>query len=163
MKSIIILGSSRSNGNTKKVVDFVLNQNPDFGFIDLNELKLHYFNYDHSNLDDDFIPSIEKILQYDRIILASPVYWYAVSAIMKTFIDRITDLLKARHDLGIQLKGKTLGSISCSGHDDLDDSYWKPLALTADYLHMKYHAHIHVAYEDGLSDAMKARLSFFNK
>ena len=157
-KTIIILGSARSDGNTKQVVNYLLEKNPSFGYIDLNQKNIHYFDYDHSNLADDFIPIVEEMLQYDRIIFASPVYWYSMSAIMKTFFDRITDLLKARHDLGVQLKGKTMASISCSGHDDLDDSFWKPIALSAEYLHMSYEGNVHVVVKDGISEEMLGRL-----
>ena len=157
-KTIIILGSARSDGNTKQVVNYLLDKNPSFGCIDLNQKNIHYFDYDHSNLADDFIPIVEEMLQYDRIIFASPVYWYSMSAIMKTFFDRITDLLKARHDLGVQLKGKTMASISCSGHDDLDDSFWKPIALSAEYLHMSYEGNVHVVVKDGISEEMLGRL-----
>jgi len=160
-KTIIVLGSSRSDGNTKQVVDHLLTKNPDFGFIDLNTKKIHYFDYAHSNLDDDFIPTVEEILKYDRIIFASPVYWYSMSAIMKTFFDRITDLLKARHDLGILLKGKMMASISCSGHDDLDDSFWKPIALSADYLHITYEGNVHIVIDREIENEMLERLNKF--
>lgn len=157
-KTIVILGSARSDGNTKQVVHYLLKKNPTFGFVDLNTKNIHFFDYGHSNLDDDFIPTVEEMLQYDRIIFASPVYWYSMSAIMKTFFDRITDLLKARHDLGVQLKGKTMASISCSGHDDLDESFWKPIAMSAEYLHMGYEGNVHVVVEDGMSEEMLVRL-----
>jgi multimeric flavodoxin WrbA len=34
------------------------------------------------------------VLAHDQIILATPIYWYAVSAAMKNFLDRLSDLLE---------------------------------------------------------------------
>ena len=36
---------------------------------------------------------MRRILAFDRIIFASPVYWYAVSPAMKVFLDRSSDFL----------------------------------------------------------------------
>lgn len=52
---------------------------------------------------------------YNPIILATPVYWYSMSALMKTFIDRWGDLLDIRKDIGRRLTNKELYIITSFG------------------------------------------------
>ena len=72
---IIILGSSRTFGKTRKVIDSIIGNNK-IPIIDLKSLDISIYDYDHYNKDDDFIPLIEKIITHDLIVLATPVYWY---------------------------------------------------------------------------------------
>ena len=84
-KKVIIQASSKSNGNTNTIINY-LNKNNDFDIIDLKTKKIGSFEYDFSNSDDDFIPLMETIIaKYDTIIFATPVYWYAMSGTLKTF------------------------------------------------------------------------------
>jgi multimeric flavodoxin WrbA len=140
--SIIILGSARSDGNTRQLIDEIKILT-DSDFIDLNDLDIGYFDYEHKNQDDDFLPTAEKILSYKKIIFATPVYWYSMSAIMKTFFDRITDLVTIRKDLGRKLEGKLIYLISCSANPELDSSFIKPFSATADYLNMEFVTNAH--------------------
>lgn len=164
MKAVIILGSSASNGNTKKVVD-VLTSKTGFECIDLNDYNFSYFDYTHTNQVDDFIPLMEKIIkEYELIIFATPIYWYSMSGIMKTFFDRVSDLLKIRKELGRQLRGKSMAAISCSGHDDQGEYFWKPFEMSADYLGMKYLGNIHTVVEkQGITDVSIERIDQFVK
>ena len=107
MSYIVIFGSARNDGATRKAVDSVF-QDREHRFVDLKTLNISAFDYTHKNLDDDFIPLIEEMIQYDTIVLASPVYWYAVSSHMKVFLDRWSDLLSVRKDLSYRLEGKNL-------------------------------------------------------
>lgn len=43
-------------------------------------------------LQDDLIPVYDRILAVERIVIASPIYFYGVSAQTKTFIDRMQAL-----------------------------------------------------------------------
>ncbi|MCP4458779.1 MAG: NAD(P)H-dependent oxidoreductase [Cytophagales bacterium] len=38
--------------------------------------------------------------------MATPVYWYSMSGIMKVFLDRIYDVLTIEKELGRKLHGK---------------------------------------------------------
>ena len=146
--TVIILGSSRSDGNTSAVVEFLL-KNATLDVIDLNDYQIGYFDYDNRNKDDDFIPLMRKITaDYRCIIFATPVYWYSMSAIMKTFFDRISDLLKWEKDLGRTLRGKAMGVISCSGDNDLKIGFDMPFRESADYLGMDYLGHVHAWAEN---------------
>lgn len=162
--TVIILGSSRSDGNTRSVVDFLL-ANADLDLIDLNDYQIGYFDYENKNQGDDFIPLMKNITaRYQRIIFATPVYWYSMSAIMKTFFDRISDLLKWEKDLGRTLRGKAIGVISCSGHNDLKEGFDMPFRESADYLGMDYLGHVHTwANRELLDTAAQERLAAFLK
>ena len=138
MKSIIILGSARSDGNTKQLIDCILKVNPGIDIVDLNDFKIGYFNYDHSNQDDDFLSLCERLMNYDNLIFASPVYWYSMSAQLKTFFDRITDLLSIRKDLG-----RFMMSISCGSGPELINGFEMPFRESAGYLKMNYLGHLH--------------------
>jgi putative NADPH-quinone reductase len=143
MRAIIILGSARSDGNTRRIVDQMILTNQALDIIDLNQKEISYFDYSHSNQDDDFISVAEKMLEYDLILFVTPVYWYSMSAVMKTFFDRITDLLTIRKDLGRKLRGKSMGSVSCGSPGPLDDAFFVPFKESANYLGMTYTGHIH--------------------
>ncbi|GAB4223273.1 MAG: hypothetical protein Tsb005_17790 [Gammaproteobacteria bacterium] len=57
MTQIIILGSSRSHGNTRKVIDEITGDHS-FSVIDLNGFEIIPFDYEPRNTQDDFIPLI---------------------------------------------------------------------------------------------------------
>jgi len=154
-KTIIILGSSRSDGNTSRVVAYLTNQQP-VEIVDLNDYQISYFDYQHRNQKDDFIPLMEKLFEYDQWIFASPVYWYTMSAVMKTFFDRITDVLKIRRDLKPNFTKVKMFSLSCSGANDLVEYYHRPFEDSADYLNMKYGGHTH-CWVDGDMIPMEAK------
>jgi len=102
MKTLIILGSSRRDGETKKVIDELVNLTH-WDVIDLNDYNFSYYDYEHKNIDDDYIRLMRRILEYDLLVFATPVYWYAMSGIMKVFFDRVTDLLDFEKELGRKL------------------------------------------------------------
>lgn len=138
MKKLIILGSSRSDGDMRKVVDELV-EISDWDFIDLNDYKIGFYDYEHKNLNDDYLPLMRRIIaRYDVFVFATPVYWYAMSGVMKVFFDRLTDLLDEEKDLGRKLRGKSMAAISCSVGDNLGENFWLPFSATAKYLGMDY-------------------------
>ena len=69
---IIIQGSSRSNGNTNKIVEYVCGKT-DFDFIDLSGKTIGHFDYDFGNTDDDFLPIMRDISdKIDTIVRSVP-------------------------------------------------------------------------------------------
>ncbi|MBP9876856.1 MAG: NAD(P)H-dependent oxidoreductase [Alphaproteobacteria bacterium] len=136
MSQVIILGSARSSGNTRKAVDDMLSQ-ASIDMIDLNELSIHPFHYDFQHHDDDFIPLIEQLLSYDTWIIATPVYWYSTSTIHKIFLDRLTDLLIHRKDLGRGLRGKKIYVLASYG-TSLPDGFVDMFTQICTYLGMEY-------------------------
>ena len=163
-KNIIILGSSRSQGDTRKIVDYLLSKGG-FDLIDLNTQNIGYFDYEHHNQADDFLPMMEKIVNnYDTIISATPVYWYSMSAILKTFFDRITDLLTIRKELGRQLRTKNMAMLSCSMEDDRIAGFPSVFEESAGYLGMNYMGDVHTWLENGeISAAVQQKLDEFSK
>lgn len=149
MSKLIILGSARKNGDTSKVVNALVHKTG-WDVIDLIDYKINFYDYDHKNRNDDFIPLIKNIVgKYDLIIFATPVYWYSMSAIMKVFFDRLSDLLTIEKELGRKLRGKNMAALSCSVGGNLDDAFWLPFRHTANYLGMNFLGSFHnVTVED---------------
>ncbi|CRX39556.1 flavodoxin family protein [Estrella lausannensis] len=135
-KPLIILGSSRKDGHTAKAIDTITGTSP-LPFVDLSSLNMTYFDYDFENRADDFIPLMEKVVEHNPLILATPVYWYTMSAVMKTFLDRWSDLLTFRKDLGKKLKGKDLYLITSFG-TSMPKGFEEPFIQTADYMGMHF-------------------------
>lgn len=157
--TIILLGSSRSTGNTSKVAQYFKTVS-DANLIDISKLSIKHFDYDFNNQDDDFNTLVLKLLNYKTIVLASPIYWYTMSGILKVFLDRITDLLKINKELGRQLRGKKLVILSCSDESTIDPDFYKAFISTADYLGMQYCGHGHGWVENGeLASKAKKHLS----
>ncbi len=142
-KTVIILGSSRSDGNTRKVVDRIIYYNQDIDLIDLGKYHIKYFDYDYKNQDDDFQKVAQKMLAYDQIIFATPVYWFSMSAPLKTFFDRISDLLHLHKEKGRKLRGKTMGLVSSSSGNNINDYFRAPFVESAKYLGMNYIGDMH--------------------
>lgn len=137
-KAALVIGTSRNDGNTWRVLQ-AANQGLQLPIFDISSLKISYFDYSSKNLNDDFIPTIEKLVEFDTIGLISPVYWYTVSAQMKTFLDRFSDLLGPRRDLGRLLRGKRLFLMATGSTDEsLPQCMDQTIRLTATYLGMRY-------------------------
>ncbi len=139
MSYIVIFGSARPNGSTRKAVEKVF-ENHEYRFVDLRSLNISHFDYNDEHADDDFVPLIEEMIKYESIVLASPVYWYAVSAYMKIFLDRWSTLLLKRKDLAYKLERKRLFLISsfaadmplgCVGFEN-------PIRQSCNYMNLNY-------------------------
>lgn len=147
MKAVIIQGSSRKDGETRKVVD-ELKKDTNWDFIDLNDFEISYYDYEHANRGDDFIDLMKRIIEnYDVLIFATPVYWYSMSGIMKVFFDRITDLITIEKESGRKLRGKSMAVLSSSNGNNLGDHFWLPFKNSAEYLGMHYISDLHT-YQD---------------
>lgn len=135
LNPLIILGSSRRNGSTLEALQY-FRQAP-IPLIDLSDLDMSYYDYQHSNRDDDFLSLAERMTLHSPLILATPVYWYSMSAIMKTFLDRWSDLLTIRKDLGRQLAGKKLFVVT-SYSTSFPKGFEDPFSQTCEYMKMTY-------------------------
>jgi multimeric flavodoxin WrbA len=143
MKGIILQGSSRSDGDTAAVVK-KLSQLLSFRVIDLSVLNFSDYDYQSKNSNDDFLPTIRRIVnEYDHIVWVTPVYWYSMSAVMKRFLDRISDCLRIEKDTGRKFRGMSMSLISVS-NDVRNDAFEVPFKLTADYLGMDFLGEQHV-------------------
>lgn len=136
MSTIIINGSHHNDGNTSHLIDILY---PKIPLINLMDYKIDLYNYNQAyDSDDQFSLIINKIIQYDEIIFATPVYWYAMSSLMKIFFDRLTDLLTSENYLGYELKNKKVQVITTSNGNNLNEIFFEPIKATCDYLGMKF-------------------------
>ncbi len=151
MASIIALfSSSRRHGNTGQFLDRVARE-LNMDVIDLSALRLSPYDYDHRNRDDDFEPLMRQVLSHDRIIFASPVYWYAVSPAMKIFLDRISDFLDLPDLLadGRRLRGKTGYVVCTSICEEPAVEFMGAFVETFRYLGMHFGGAVHANCRDG--------------
>lgn len=133
----VLLASSRSGGNTAALVETAFPPGS-AAVYDIGSMSIGYYSYDNANWADAFMPLIAKLLSHSSWVLATPLYWYTMSAQAKTFVDRLSDLTTTHKAIGRQLQGKSL-SVICSGTDPaLPPSFDEPLRLTCDYLGMRY-------------------------
>lgn len=161
-KGVIILGSSNSNGDTYKAASFV-SQQMNYSIIDLKTKNISEFDYEFKNRNDDFHPLINEIVnQYDLIVFATPVYWYTMSGILKTFLDRISDCLKIEKDVSRKLRGMEMAVLSCDSDKQLKDGFHMPFVETSKYLGMKYIGDVHCwVKNNNLPDSVEAKLNDF--
>ncbi|NQY42460.1 MAG: flavodoxin family protein [Legionellales bacterium] len=135
--SIIIFGSSRSKGKTFEAIQLVTKQFP-IPILNLADYNVQEFDYNYQQ-NDDFTKIIQECLAYDTIILATPVYWYTMSAKMKIFVDRFSDLLSVNKHLGKQLQSKNLAVItSFASYPDGINGFEKIFINIARYMKMHY-------------------------
>lgn len=165
-KTVIIQGSSRSTGNTHKIINYI-NSTNQYDVIDLYTKNISHFDYEFNNQQDDFLPLIKDVLEkYDTIIFATPVYWYSMSGVLKVFFDRLSDLLHLEKNLGRSLRGKNMAMISCGSGPGLKEEFSMPFIESANYLGMNYLGNVHT-WLDGetkISEDVKADISnFINK
>jgi len=155
------MGSSRSKGNTYKII-INIKEKLAATFVDLRDYTISYYDYEHKNQTDDFLSLAEQMLQYDKIIFATPVYWYSMSAILKTFFDRLSDLLTIRKDIGRGLKGKTMYLVICSSDEKRYEGFDLPFEQTAAYLDMRWGGSIHTwVGEAGISTIVRKEIEIF--
>ncbi|MFZ4761908.1 MAG: flavodoxin family protein [Alphaproteobacteria bacterium] len=135
--NLVILGSSRSKGNTHDAVTQIFD-GIDHHFIDLAPLTISHYDYAHSNQADDFLEIAQQMNKHKHIFFYTPVYWYSMSAIMKIFFDRLSDLLTIQKPLGRGLAGRKV-YIRASGTDEvLPECFIQPIKRTCDYFEMEY-------------------------
>lgn len=161
--AIALFGSSRRHGNTGQLLDHIVEMSG-IEVVDLSQLRMSPYDYEHRNRDDDFEPLMRRVLEFDKIIVASPVYWYAVSPPVKVFLDRICDYLDLPDLLedGRRLRGKS-GYIVCTSiYDEAPAPFVHALRDTFAYLGMCFGGIAHANCREGYSrDAHEARVTRF--
>lgn len=135
VNAIALFASSRRNGNTGKFVDRIAT-NLGIEVVDLASVRMSPFDYEHRNRGDDFEPLMRRILEFDQLLFATPVYWYAVAPAMKVFLDRVTDFLELPDLLneGRRLRGKRAYVVCTSIYDEAPASFINTFRDTFTYL-----------------------------
>ena len=135
---IVILGSSREDSNTLRAVK----ENcpfPNYELVSLHALTIHPYRYGHQvNAQDDFLLVAKRMSGAKVIIFATPVYWYAMSGLMKNFFDRLTELLTTYKPIGKSIAGKDVCLISTGSEPTLPECFETPFKSTAGYFDMNY-------------------------
>jgi len=133
-----VLGTSNNDGNTAALARTVFAPLPNAEIISLNKLAIAPYDYQNRHDKDDFLALAEKLVAAKTIVFASPVYWYAMSAQMKLFFDRLTDLTGAHKELGKALAGKSAFLIATGGSHLPPASFEPPFSETARYFNMRW-------------------------
>ena len=149
-RTIALFSSSRRHGNTGRLIDRLAGE-LHIGVIDLAERDLSPYDYEHRNRGDGFEALIGQLLDFDQIIFASPVYWYSVSAPMKVFIDRLSDLLDLEElrEQGRRLRGKQAFVACTSVCEEAAPAFVGALCDTFSYLGMRFGGLLHANCADG--------------
>jgi multimeric flavodoxin WrbA len=134
---LIILGSARADGETRRAIDLAFPAGS-IQLVVLPDFAIGGYSYDHLNAEDAFGPIADAMVAADKIVFATPVYWYAMSAPLKIFFDRLSDLTENRKAQGKALKGKSVWVIATGTETELPDGFEVPFARTADYFGMLY-------------------------
>lgn len=137
---MILQGSARPDGHTAQAVAALTAALGalEVETIDVAAADIGPFAYDRRDLPDDFDRIVERMLHHRALLIATPVYWYAMSGPLKTLFDRFTDLLT--HDdperRGRQLAGRELWLLAVGTDAELPEGFTVPFARTAAYFDM---------------------------
>lgn len=152
--TLIIAGSARPAGNTEVAAERVRRtlSGPSTN-IDLRSLSIHPFSYDRMDRVDDFQSVIGQIALHEQIVFATPVYWYAMSGLMKTLFDRFTDLLATLEGrtMGRSLAGRHVWLLATGTDESLPPGFHEPFARTADYFNMRWRCAFYIQVQKDLS------------
>lgn len=130
-KILILLGSPRSRGNSACLADSLragaLQAGAEVETIYLHELDIRPCDACdlcketgvYCIIEDDMQSIYPKLLQADALVIASPVYWFTISAQMKLCLDRLYGLFQNDRNA---FRGKPVGLILPYGDDDLYES-----------------------------------------
>ncbi|MBX0288873.1 NAD(P)H-dependent oxidoreductase [Hymenobacter sp. HSC-4F20] len=136
---LVILGSARSDGNTRRLVSQVLTEVP-HQLLDLQKLPVAAYRYTQDYAPDDaFLSIVEQMQRHSVLVFATPVYWYSMSGILKDFFDRLTDLTEEPHKrLGRGLSGKHVFLLAVGSDPELPEGFEVPFRRTAEYFKMTF-------------------------
>ncbi|AFH63421.1 flavodoxin family protein [Paenibacillus caseinilyticus] len=118
----VLYGSSRRNGNTD-ILAARLAEGREADHLYLSDYRLQpIVDYRHEEPgpypDDDYHELIGRVLAADALVFATPIYWYGISGVLKTFFDRWSQSLReSRKEFLAGLAGKPAYVIAV-GDDD---------------------------------------------
>ena len=129
MKLLAIVGSPRLKGNTNYLVDQALGEAAKLGAqtekLVLSQYKVNpclghddCASFESCRQKDDAGWILDRFCEADGVILATPVYYFNVSAQMKAFIDR--NYFLYRHDQ--KYKARAVGIIVVAEKEGIEDT-----------------------------------------
>lgn len=133
-RAVAILGSARSDGHTAALLTRLI-EGRDCEVVDLNAVKVAGFRYDQRYpADDEFLAIVRRMIDAPIVIFATPVYWYSFSAVMKNFVDRLSDLLMSEKEVGRRLRGTRWAVVSSGSDAEPDRDLVSAFRRTCGYL-----------------------------
>jgi multimeric flavodoxin WrbA len=143
MKTVIVYSSARARGNTGTAV-YKMAKDLEADVIYLDDVQFDDYSYEH-RYQDQFNELLKRIIGYEHVVIASPVYWYAVTAKMKAFFDRITDFMdddELKPYLR-QWRGKRFSILLTSNSATAPHCLLEMLTNTMTYLGLSHHTTTH--------------------
>ncbi|GAA3938680.1 NAD(P)H-dependent oxidoreductase [Streptomyces gulbargensis] len=146
---LFVLGSSRSDGNTEILARAAAAQLPagvPQRWVDLNELDLPDFQDGRHETEGRSAGEAEELLlrattEATDIVIASPLYWYTVSAQTKRYLDYWSGWLNLPgSDFKQRMAGGTLWGVTVMADTDhvVADGLTTTLHHSAAYLRMRF-------------------------
>ena len=119
--------SPNQDGNTFRIGKNLLHDLK-YDILQMSDYRISQYGQVYA--DDEMKEVMNKIREYDTLVIGAPVYWYTVSGILKTFIDRLYMSPEAEY-----LRGKKLCLFAQeSGPDDATKESITFLANRLSYL-----------------------------
>ncbi|MER5941685.1 NAD(P)H-dependent oxidoreductase [Streptomyces sp. NPDC001928] len=147
---LFVLGSSRSDGNTELLTRRAAEQLPEDveqQWIDLSAHPLPDFE-DLRHDSDHVRPTqgnvallLDATLAATDVVIASPLYWYSVSAPVKRYLDYWSGWLRTPGiDFKATMAGRTLWGVTALAHDEQEvaDPLVGTLSNSAAYMKMRF-------------------------
>jgi multimeric flavodoxin WrbA len=163
VRAVALLGSPRKGGNTDILASEILRGAQDAGadvdkvYLDdqwirpIGEVGDVSRERVDARADDDFPALLERFLDADLVVFATPVYWQGVSAQLKCFIDRLSSYFR-RAPYREWFDGKGYVVVCAFGRPEMEHGEWitRPMKLTVKVLRGRYLGDLCAsAYEKG--------------
>lgn len=123
MSILVLQGSGRADGNTEQLTALALEGIAHKQILLREKSILPIRDQRHEQggfdpVDDDYESVILEVLRHEKIIFATPVYWYTMSGVMKNFIDRWSQSLRSPdYDFKASMAQKKAYVIAVGGDD----------------------------------------------
>jgi multimeric flavodoxin WrbA len=122
MSIVLLQGSSREDGNTEILSQLIVKDvlYTEIKLRDLNIRPITDQRHDKEgfeSVDDDYNSVIDKVLEANLIIFATPLYWYGMSGHMKNFVDRWSQSLRDKRLSFKEVMSKKAGIVVICGGD----------------------------------------------
>ena len=139
-RPLVLLGSARKKSDTLHLIERLFDPE-EIHLLDLLDHQVYPYDYIGTYPPDDAFPALTtELLQHDTLIFATPVYWYAMSGLLKTFFDRLTDLATFQKETGRNLKGKKTFLLAVGAEAVLPEGFEVPFRSTSAYFGMHFTA-----------------------
>ena len=130
MNVLALLGSPKKNGNTASVLKSFLKGLKESCNVEIEQIFLHEkkifpctgcdscqkYREPACVIKDDMIELYPLLQKSELIVMATPVYWWSVSAQLKLFIDRMYAMMKGEDNAN--LSGKKIVLLTTYGGED---------------------------------------------